>query len=96
MPFADDWSSRIKKETVLHEVGPWKLVKHDTSLGGPPGSLLLSYIAHTCVPTGSNYYWYNLGLINEACDGCHENPPKEIMGLWKLHNMDYIQKGISF
>ena len=58
-------------------------------------SLLYSYITHQC-PTKGMYYWYALRLLDDKCVGCHKNPPDEIMGLWKLHNMDYIQRGISY
>ena len=91
------YSSPKKKDPEeLMCIDDWKLVRHETSLGDTVQSLLHSYIAHQCVATGSEYYWYPLNLINDTCLGCHTKPPEEIMGLWKLHNMDYIQRGISY
>ncbi len=84
-------------ETVLHGKDPWKLVAHDTPLGKPPRSKLYSFIEHLC-PSHEDLkmYWYSLELIDEACGRCGEFPPVGIMGLWRLHNMDYIQAGKSY
>lgn len=84
-----------KDPRVLYETGRWQLVRHETSVGDTVQVLLHSYIAHACLGKGT-YYWYSISSIDDKCFGCHNSPPDEIMGLWKLHNMDYIQKGISY
>ena len=33
--------------------------------------------------------------VHPICAKCQERPPEGVMGLWKLHNMDYIQAGVS-
>ena len=88
--------SKIHEDTVLMEDGPWRLVRHDTRTGQPPRSMLNSYIEHQCHVYKEKRYWYALQLIEQMCDGCRKHPPEEIMGLWKLHNMDYIQRGVSY
>ncbi len=82
-------------DPVLMEEGVWSLRAHITGQYKAPASKLNSYIAHPCPSTGVMYYWYSLSLIDTECMGCKEHPPEEIMGLWKLHNMDYIQAGHS-
>lgn len=94
--FGDDSPGR--HDTVLMEVGDWKLMDHVDSLGNRVTvSLLNSYISHDC-PNIENrmYYWYALKSLDDACHGCAEKPDEGIMGLWRLHNMDYIQNGQTY
>ena len=71
--------------------GNWQLIFYDAA-----HSALKSYIKHPC-PKDFNavYYWYALSRIDEPCKQCHEYPNQDIMTVWKLHNWDYIQGGIS-
>lgn len=83
-------SPPYREEQILFEMGSWSLRVHNTTL-----TLLQSYIQHQCPIAKTRLYWYSLKRINEACRRCSEYPPDDIMGLWKLHNMDYIQTGKS-
>ena len=83
---------REKREALLMKEGCWEIRAH-TKLGW---SLLNSFIQHYCPVYETKRYWYALPLIDHICEGCKEHPPESIMGLWKLHNMDYIQAGKSY
>ena len=85
----------VKDPRILLKMDTWQLIKHETSVGSSVQSLLYSYIAHACAGQGT-YYWYSINSIDDKCRSCGKNPPDEMMGLWKLHNMDYIQRGVSY
>lgn len=72
--------------------GPWELKFYDAK-----NSNLMSYIKHLC-PKGRGMglsYWYALDRIDKPCAHCHEYPNADIMTVWKLHNWEYIQRGVS-
>jgi hypothetical protein len=79
------------KDTVLIRDGDWELRR----VAPVPHILNLhSYIAHKCsIGASDAYFWWSLNLVEEACFGCSERPPPNLMGVWKLHNFDYIQNG---
>lgn len=53
---------------------------------------LNSYIVHKCPQADDRLqYWWSMDLINTVCYNCHEYPPDHVMGLWKLHNWEYVQ-----
>ncbi len=82
------------EEIVLMQEGPWQLMTTADLESHEPN--LHSWIVHHCPNRESREYgncWWNLSIINRSCDGCDEYPPTGIMGLWKLHNFDYIQQG---
>ncbi len=81
---------------ILMEEGGWLLRAHNTGVRNKGPSRLQSYISHTCPAGKTTYYWYSLMLIDTVCFGCQERPPDDLMGLWKLHNMEYIQNGYSY
>ena len=81
-------------DKLLMQEGTWE-IRTTTRYYG-----LHSYIVHQCPAlTGSQYYgrrfWWSLPIIESKCDGCHKTPPPDIMGLWRLHNWDYVQAGID-
>ena len=69
---------------ILHEEGNWKL--HPTTQ--PRIATIQSFILHTC-PTGKSYYWYD-GNMDDACYHCGEYVASGVLGLWKLHNFDWL------
>jgi len=83
-----------KRDDLLMKDGCWELRLHHVRLQHVTATLN-SYIRHYCPKTKMNLYWYSLPLIDTKCTGCGANPPEHIMGLWKLHNYDYIQTGVS-
>ncbi len=83
-------------DPILMEEGMWFLRAHNTCMRNKSPSRLQSYIAHTCPVVKLTYYWYSLMLIDTVCSGCQERPPNDLMGLWKLHNMEYIQNGNEY
>ncbi len=52
---------------------------------------LHSYIAHMCPSSRMWRFWWDLMIIDQACLYCGEYPPEDMMGLWKLHNFEWIQ-----
>jgi hypothetical protein len=71
--------------------GAWELKFLDAKT-----SALKSYIRHNCPEDhGAPSYWYGLTKIDDPCKHCREYPNADIMTVWKLHNWDYIQGGIS-
>lgn len=76
------------KQTNLMRDGEWVLRPYENS-----ATLLRSLIIHTCSEAKTTFYWYGLLGMDSPCYGCHQYPPQNMIGLWKLHNMDYIQKG---
>ena len=80
----------LKNETVLLKDGCWELRSHHSRK-----YLLVSFIQHYCPVLQEKRYWYSIPLMDHKCSGCQEYVPEDMMGLWKLHNMDYIQSGKS-
>lgn len=82
----------LMSRAELFRQGTWSLMPHVPDAT----SKLQSYIVHYCpVEVSSNKYWYGLNTLDRPCSDCSNFPPDEIMGLWKMHNMEYIQNGIS-
>ena len=79
-----------KRNDLLLKDGCWELRSHSSKT-----YLLNSYIQHMCPAYEEKRYWYSIPLIDHICEGCQEYPPESMMGLWKLHNLDYIQAGKS-
>ncbi len=80
-----------RREELLMKDGDWEIRAHTSSC-----HMLNSYIQHYCAVAKQKYYWYSLPMLNTACHGCKGQAPDGIMGLWKLHNMDYIQAGVNY
>lgn len=68
---------------ALHREGNWQLLPT-----GKRPKAIQSYILHIC-PTGGRYYWY-AGSMDGACNHCGEYVANGVLGLWTLHNFDWI------
>ena len=76
--------------SCLHKVDNWEI--RTTNESAKPLYGLHSYIAHYCPVLKTCRYWWALPLAGR-CVGCNYPPPEDVLGLWKLHNFDYIQNG---
>jgi hypothetical protein len=76
----------------LMKDGPWELIPTNKSVIHRYN--LYSFIMHTCAASHAvdvtHQYWWSLDFIDSKCHTCGEYPPDDMMGLWKLHNWDYI------
>ena len=78
-----------KDDNLLMREGVWEL----RTITSYAEHNLHSYIVHECPLVSTPYYWWHLDNIDKTCYECKKHPPTDIMGLWKLHNFDYIQAG---
>jgi hypothetical protein len=81
-------------EEALMTIRNWRLIRSGSDVIRRYN--LYSYIMHACHPPEepiTRQFWWSLDLINTKCRSCHEYPPDEMMGLWKMHNWEYIQNG---
>ena len=86
--------TRSDEDALLHQQeGCWELRTTTESAERRYG--LHSYIVHVCPVEGFRRYWWYLPMTEAPCGGCWKQPPDEIYGLWKLHNWEYIQKGVT-
>lgn len=70
--------------TRLHEEGNWQLLP-----SGRHNKQIQSYILHVCPDAGAHYYWYSRNM-DGACNHCGEYVATGVLGLWRLHNFEWI------
>ncbi len=73
--------------TPLMVEGEWELL----ALTEVESAELKSYIVHDCPNWAVRKYWWMVLIMDKACTTCHKHPPNGMLGLWKLHNWQYIQ-----
>ena len=80
-------------ETLLMSAGYWQLRgTNDRAKQWNDG--LDSYIVHCCpkASDSGDRWWWTISGIDDDCTMCGEYPPKDMLGLYKLHNFDWLQK----
>lgn len=76
--------------TTLMQNGDFELVMYE-KIPNDPYPDLHSYITHTCGKSKYSRYLVWESVIEMPCAGCGKIPPEDILGLWRLHNFDWIQ-----
>ncbi len=87
-------------ETMLMAAGCWQL-RSTNPKAKSWNDDLESYIYHEC-PGGTfdndsgviQRFWWNATTIDTPCRVCEKYPPKDMLGLWKLHNYEWFQQEI--
>jgi hypothetical protein len=80
-----------KEEELLMKEDCWEL-RATTEYARRLHPSLFSYIAHHCPIAEAWRYWWMPIAIDTMCAECSETPPSDMLGLWKLHNFNYIQE----
>ena len=75
------------------EEGNWKLKEN---IARTSETSLLSYISHDCPEGRGRRFWFLPHAIDACCYDCNASPPPGMLGLWKLHNWDYIQRDLQY
>lgn len=85
------YNSHIRDNTdfgqLLHKEGLWSLYKY------ADGRSLLYHLCRGY--TGVTQTNSPVRPWNGVCVACGSASPDEIRGLWKLHNFDWVQEGLS-
>lgn len=72
---------------ILHEDGAWRLYR--VTYTQPPQ--VRSYIGHMCPDRMKSVWRWSIANMDLPCPECGETPPDEMVGLYKLHNWDYLR-----